>query len=404
MGAQGNARRITHISLTVRAVSGLRDVPAAAWDALFPADYPFTRHAFLCALETHGCVAPRSGWQPCHLLLEDAQGNLKAAAPRYQKTHSYGEFVFDFAWARASGELGQPYYPKQLCAIPFTPACGPRLGALDDHARAQLLDALHAHWQSSNDSSLHALFLDERTAQDFHRRGALLRYDVQFHWHRATETDFGGFLARLTHDKRKKILRERRRVAEAGIRFESRRGNELSEAQWAQVFALYSNTYEERGQPPYLNLDFFLDYGRASDTPLRLVLGYEGARLIACAILVVGGATLYGRHWGCAEKYHSLHFETCYYQGIEFCLTEGLMHFDAGAQGEHKRTRGFAPVLTRSAHWLVDGHLHEAVSRHLQRERSAIEQYKNELMAHAPFRSPLPAAPASEPNPQQDGA
>lgn len=349
------------------------------WDTLFAADYPFARHAFLHALEVHGCVGNPTGWEPCHLLIEDSQGNLLAAAPRYHKSHSYGEFVFDFAWARASHELGRPYYPKQLCAIPFTPATGPRIGARDDPARVQLLDALQTDWRDSGDSSLHALFLDEHTAQNFQQRGALLRYDVQFHWQRAEETDFSGFLARLTHDKRKKILRERRRVAEAGIRFESRSGNELSEAQWAQVFALYSNTYEERGQPPYLSLEFFLDYGRAPGTPLRLILGYEGQRLIACAILLVGGDTLYGRHWGCAEKYHSLHFETCYYQGIEFCLREGLMHFDAGAQGEHKRTRGFAPVLTRSAHWLADGRLHDAVARFLERERPAVVAYRDEL-------------------------
>ncbi len=353
---------------------------------MFPADYPFTRHAFLSALETHGCVSADKGWQPCHLLLEDAQGTLIAAAPRYRKSHSYGEFVFDFAWARASGELGKPYYPKQVCAIPFTPATGPRLGARDAEVRAQLLTALKQDWGASGDSSAHALFVDEATAQAFQHAGALIRLDVQFHWRRADEINFTGFLARLNHDKRKKILRERRRVTEAGIRFETRHGDELGEAQWAEVFALYSNTYEERGQPPYLNLAFFLDYGRMPGTPLRLILGYENQRLIACAITVVGGETLYGRHWGCAEKFHSLHFEACYYQGIEFCLGEGLMHFDAGAQGEHKRTRGFSPVLTRSAHWLADPRLHEAVARFLQRESTAIEQYREELIKHAPFR------------------
>ncbi len=364
----------------------MRGIPAAAWDALFPADYPFARHAFLHALEVHGCVGKHLGWEPCHLLIKDSQGALIAAAPRYRKTHSYGEFVFDFAWARASHELGKPYYPKQLCAMPFTPATGPRFGACDEAARAALLDALKQDWTTSDDSSLHALFIDERTAQICQQAGALIRLDVQFHWQRAGETDFAGFLARLNHDKRKKVLRERRRVAEAGIRFETRRGDDLGEAQWAEVFALYSNTYEERGQPPYLNLPFFLDYGRAPGTPLRLILGYEDKRLIACAITLVGGDTLYGRHWGCAEKYHSLHFETCYYQGIEFCLAEGLMHFDAGTQGEHKRTRGFAPVLTRSAHWLADPRMHDAVGRFLKNESAAVEQYRDELIEHAPFR------------------
>ncbi len=328
----------------------------------------------------------QKGWTPCHLLVEDADRGLIAAAPRYRKAHSYGEFVFDFAWARASSELGQPYYPKQLCAMPFTPATGPRLGARDAQARAHLLSALKQDWDDSGDSSLHALFVDEATADDFQQAGALIRHDVQFHWRRVDETDFAGFLARLNHDKRKKILRERRRVAEAGIRFESRRGDELGESQWAKVFALYSNTYEERGQPPYLNLPFFLDYGGAAGTPLRLILGYEGERLICCAITLVGGDTLYGRHWGCAEKYHSLHFETCYYQGIEFCLREGLMHYDAGAQGEHKRTRGFTPELTRSAHWLANPRLHQAVARFLEGERGAIAVYAAELQQHTAFR------------------
>lgn len=366
---------------TPHLVSGLGEVRASDWDALFPATYPFTRHAFLRALETHGCVGGATGWEPNHLAMADAQGTLVAAAPRYRKLHSYGEFVFDFAWARASEQLGHAYYPKQICAIPFAPVSGPRFGARDDVARRALLDALKQDWQNSDESSQHALFVNENEAAACEAIGALVRLDVQFHWHRDGETDFAGFLARLPHDKRKKILRERRRVIEAGIRFETRHGDELSEAEWVDVFALYANTYEERGQPPYLNLPFFLDYGRGKDTPLRLILAYEDGRLIAVALCLVGGDTLYGRHWGCAEKYHSLHFETCYYQGIEFCLREGLMHFDAGAQGEHKRHRGFEPVLTRSCHWLADARLHEAVKRFLEQERAGVEEYRAEIAA-----------------------
>ena len=372
--------------MRARVLSGLREVEAASWDALFPADYPFTRHAFLKALEDHGCVGSRTGWEPCHLVLEDAAGALAAAMPLYRKRHSYGEFVFDFSWARAAQQLRLPYYPKLLCAIPFTPATGPRFGAREPGLRAALLEAAVRLWEDSATSSLHALFLEEQDAPA--AAGWLARHDVQFHWQRRSGADsFEGFLAQLSHDKRKKIRRERRQVAEAGIRFEWRRGDELDEAQWQRVYALYSNTYDERGQPPYLTPEFFLDYGRRAGTPLRLILGYDGGKEpMAVAITLAGGDTLYGRHWGCAEKYRGLHFETCYYQGIELCFAEGLSRFDAGTQGPHKLARGFEPVLTRSAHRLADPRLAKAVAAYLDAERAGIAQHREALAEHSPYR------------------
>ena len=375
-----------------RALSSLREVEATSWDALFPPDYPFTRHAFLKALEDHGCVGRRAGWEPCHLVLEDPSGALVAAMPLYRKRHSYGEFVFDFGWARAAAQLRVPYYPKLLCAIPFTPAAGPRLGARDAAARAALVAAASRTWQDSGLGSLHALFLDDAGAQAAADGGWLARHDVQFHWQRREAGNFEEFLAQLTHDKRKKIRRERRQVSEAGIRFEWRRGDELDEAQWARVFALYANTYEERGQPPYLTPEFFLDYGRRPGTPLRLVLGYDGgAEPMAVALTLVGGDTLYGRHWGCAEKYRGLHFETCYYQGIELCLAEGLARFDAGTQGPHKLARGFEPVLTRSAHRIADERLAAAVAAFLAEERSEVARRHSQLAGHSAYRSDVAA-------------
>jgi uncharacterized protein len=373
--------------LRPRLVAGLAGIPGSQWDALFPAGYPFTRHAFLKALEDHGCVGGDTGWQPGHLVLEDAAGVPAAAMPLYRKLHSYGEFVFDFGWARAAQQLGQPYYPKLLCAIPFTPATGPRFGASSDAARTALLAA--AVEAQNGFGSLHALFLDEGDAAAAADGGWLERHDLQFHWSRRGAGSFEDFLAQLSHDKRKKIRRERRQVAEAGIRFEHRRGDELDEAQWQRVFALYANTYEERGQPPYLTPGFFLDYGRRADTPVRLVLGYEGGATepVAVAITLVGGDTLYGRHWGCAEKYRGLHFETCYYQGIELCFAEGLTRFDAGTQGPHKQARGFEPVLTRSAHRLTDARLAEAVGDFLARERTAVARYRQALAEHSAYRS-----------------
>jgi len=380
--------------LRPRHVARLGELPQAQWDALFPAGYPFTRHAFLKALEDHGCVGGGTGWEPCHLVLEDAAGTLAAAMPLYRKTHSYGEFVFDFAWARAAHQLRVPYYPKWLCAIPFTPCAGPRLGARSPELRAALLEAAATLWARSGQSSVHALFLDPDAATSATAAGWLMRHDVQFHWSRRGAETFEDFLAQLSHDKRKKIRRERRQVAEAGIRFEWRRGDELDEAQWARVYALYGNTYEERGQPPYLTPGFFLDYGRRQNTPLRLVLGYDGAHArepMAVALTLAGDDTLYGRHWGCAEKYRGLHFETCYYQGIELCLAQGLSRFDAGTQGPHKLARGFEPVLTRSAHRLADPRLAEAVRAFLAGERAAVARHLATLAEHSAYRSEVAA-------------
>lgn len=365
---------------------GIGAIPAVEWDALFDPAYPFTHHAFLKALEDSGCVGAGTGWQPCHLTLRDAEGQLTAAAPLYLKAHSYGEFVFDWSWAQASTQLGTDYYPKLVCAIPFTPSVGPRLGARDDVARLALARQLAAMPERTGTSSLHALFVNDADQAALHAQACLERNDVQFHWRNAGYADFASFLSRLTADKRKKIHRERRRVTESGLRFEVRPGNELSEAEWAAVYLLYSNTYEERGQAPYLNFDFFIGFGRQAETPLRLILAHDGATLVAMALTLQGGDTLYGRHWGAAERYHSLHFETCYYQGIEYCIREGLQHYDAGTQGEHKQSRGFDPVLTRSMHLIAEPRLSKAVENYLRRERILVKERHQNLLKHRPYR------------------
>jgi len=372
--------------LRVRHLERASALPAAVWNGFFPAEYPFTRHAFLDALETHGCASPETGWTPCHAVLEDEDGSVAGIAPLYLKAHSYGEFVFDFSWAEASQSIGKRYYPKLLNAVPFTPSTGPRLGARDTAARLTLAAALPEIARGSRLSSLHALFLQEEDLAALGAAGCLERNDVQFHWHNRGYADFTDFVSRLSSDKRKKLLRERRRVAEAGLRFEVRAGDELDTAAWERVYQLYSNTYEERGQAPYLSLEFFLDYGQAAGTPVRLILAYDGERLVAVAITVQGGDTLYGRHWGAEQRYHSLHFETCYYQGIEWCIREGLQCFDAGAQGEHKLARGFEPVQTRSAHWLADPRLHKAVAASLRRERAWVGERGDVLSEHSPYR------------------
>lgn len=375
------------LSLGIRQLSRIGALPAAAWDALFPHEYPFTRHAFLAALEDHGCVGPGTGWEPCHLLVEDAAGTLQAACPLYYKLHSYGEFVFDFAWARASERLGRAYYPKLLCAIPFTPSTGPRLGARSEAARAALIRALTALAPAAGLSSSHVLFADEQTQTSLAGPDWLRRQDVQYHWYNRGYADFAQFVGQLRADKRKKILRERRRLIEAGLHYELRAGHELDTALWQQVYRLYANTYEERGQPPYLTLDFFLDYGRRADTPLRLILGWQSGQLVVMALTLVGGDTLYGRHWGAVAELHSAHFETCYYQGIEYCIRAGLARYDAGTQGEHKLARGFEPVGTRSFHQLCDPRLAGAVADFLQREGQEIEAYGAQLRHHTAYRT-----------------
>lgn len=360
-------------------------MPAAEWDALFDAGYPFTRHDFLLALETHGCVGESTGWLPRHLLAH-RDGRLVGAAPLYLKLHSYGEFVFDFAWAEASHSIGQRYYPKLLNAIPFVPSVGPRHGAVDDAVGGALAEQLSAVVGAESLSSAHALFVADDQAAAYRTAGWLERQDLQFQWLNRGDADFTAFAARFSSDKRKKMLRERRRVAEAGLRFETRRGDELDEATWIAVYALYANTYEERGQAPYLTPEFLLGYGGAAGSPFRVILGYEGSQLIAAALTLQGGDTLYGRHWGAAERFHSLHFECCYYQGIELCLREGLQRYDAGTQGEHKLARGFTPVRTRSFHHLADSRLRAAVEQFLTRERRLVAAREQELMHHSPYR------------------
>lgn len=373
--------------LRIRTLASLREIPAADWNGLFDTAYPFIQHDFLNALEVHGCVGGHRGWEPCHRLLEDAAGRPVAAMPMYRKQHSWGEFVFDFSWAQASQSLGHPYYPKLVVAIPYTPVSGPRVGARDEPARQALLASLDAELAANRAaSSVHMLFPDNTPAHS--GIGWLERNDIQFHWFNRGYADFGAFLAGLTHDRRKKILRERRRCSEAGLKFEVRRGDQLRESEWAAVHAMYANTYDERGQLPYLSLDFFLDYGQRAGTPVRLILALSDGVPVAVAITLAAGGVLYGRHWGCTEQHHSLHFETCYYQGIELCLREGYMHFDAGTQGAHKLARGFEPVLTRSLHRLAEPRLHQAVARFLEQERAAVRGYREDLALRVPFRAP----------------
>jgi uncharacterized protein len=377
-----------------RLLTRVSDIPAAEWNAL-AGEYPFLRHEFLAAMEDSGCASARSGWSPRHIVLSDQRG-LAAAAPLYQKAHSWGEFVFDFAWARAAEQAGMAYYPKLVCAVPFTPATGPRLLCRADLAaaplRLELLAAMREHLAASRLSSVHALFLDAPARAACEQDGWLLRRDCHFQWHNRGYRDFDDFLDGFSADKRKKARRERRRVAEQGIEFRTLRGDELSEALLERVFRLHEITFIRHGHTPYLNRAFFSRVAASLANSFFVKLAMRDGEAVAAAVFFRSADTLYGRYWGADADYHSLHFETCYYQGIDYCIANGLTGFEPGTQGEHKIARGFEPALTWSAHWIADLPLRRAIGAYLKREGQAIDAYASEADAHAPFRKGEPTA------------
>ena len=372
-----------------RLCGSLSEIGRGAWSELLAGEgceQPFLSWDFLDALERSGCVGADSGWEPCHLTLWRGE-RLAAAAPLYLKAHSYGEYVFDWAWADAYHRHGLRYYPKLLSAIPFTPVAGPRLLAADAPARAALADALLAHARGSGLSSLHVLFPREDEAAMLESRGAMLRRGVQFRWSNAGFGSFDDFLASLAQPKRKKIRAERRRVAEAGVRLRRVPGSELAERDWAFFERCYAQTYAEHRSTPYLNLGFFLRLGESLPGNVVMVIAERERRPIAASLLLRDRERLYGRHWGALEHVPCLHFEACYYQAIEEAIESGAQAIEGGAQGEHKIARGFLPVQTVSAHWLAEPAFAGAVERFLRREGAMMDGYLDELAERSPFRT-----------------
>ncbi|MCX9156443.1 GNAT family N-acetyltransferase [Niveibacterium sp. 24ML] len=356
------------------------------WNALAGAQ-PFLQHAFLDGLERTACVGGDSGWQPMHATLRGDNGQLLAAMPLYAKSHSYGEFVFDWAWAEASERAGIRYYPKALAAIPFSPVPGLRTLAREDAHRRALLAGVIEVSRSNGLGSLHILFADEATLAAGDALGMHRRHAVQFHWHSAGEQCFDDFLARMSHDKRKKIRQERRKVSEAGVSLRWIEGPDITAADWAFFVRCYEVTYALHRSTPYLTLDFFLQLGERLPQACVLVVAERGASPIAASLMLRDEQALYGRYWGAVEYVPCLHFEACYHQGIEYAIARGLKRFEGGAQGEHKLARGMDPVQTTSLHWLADPGLDDAVGRHLQRERAGISAYVDELSEHSAFRT-----------------
>lgn len=376
--------------MQARVIQSIAEVEPGTWNGLRGTDNPFVRHEFLHALEESGSVGAASGWQPCHLLQEDDNGDLIAALPLYLKTNSYGEFVFDFAWADAYSRAGLDYYPKLVSAIPFTPATGPRclVGRSQDYAKhcKFLLAAAVNLADETGASSLHFLFPEANELQHLADAGLLLRKDCQFHWHNRDYESFDAFLGEFTSAKRKKTRRERRRIREAGIRFEVHTGLELDEAKWEQLMPLYTSTFWQRGRHPYINVEFFRTVSQSMPENIVVFVAYKGADAIATAICFQSTTTLYGRYWGSSGFYDSLHFETCYYQGIDYCIRQGLQRFEPGTQGEHKISRGFVPVETWSAHWLSHPQFAAAVDHFLGRERQYVDHYIEAVQDHMPYR------------------
>jgi predicted N-acyltransferase len=367
----------------------IHDLRAAEWNALGAADNPFARYEFLAALETARSVGRASGWEPRYLTLRDDRG-LAAGAAAFVKSHSYGEFVFDFAWARGYERLGRRYYPKLTLAAPFTPATGPRLlvrADLDrDELAARLLVELERYAASHGLSGVHALFLDEAARSACARRGWLLRRDCQFHWINRGYTSFEHYLGTFTAEKRKKARRERRRVAESGVHFETLLGGALDEPLLDRIYALHRDTFLRHGHEPYLSRAFFSEVSRTMPESLMVKLALHGRSMVAAAVFFLGGRTLYGRYWGAATDFHSLHFETCYHQGIEFCIERGMERFEPGTQGEHKVSRGFEPAISWSAHYIADPAFRAAIGEYLEREGAAVDAYALEVQGHVPYR------------------
>lgn len=367
-------------------LSQLAELAPATWDALVPGEQPFLRHAFLSSLEDSGSVSQRTGWTPAHRLLTDASGQLTAALPAYVKTHSFGEYVFDHGWADACERAGIAYYPKLLCAVPFSPVSGSRLLG-SPQAAGELIEQLSEALADQGLSGAHINFTDAQADAVMRGRdGWMERLGCQFHWRNQGYRDFQDFLDSLSSRKRKQMRKEREQVAGQGIEFRWYRGDELSETQWDFVFACYANTYAVRRRAPYLTRSFFSLLAERMPSAIRVVMARQAGREVAMAFSLIGGDSLYGRYWGCLDEFDRLHFETCFYQGMDFAIAEGLQRFDAGAQGEHKLIRGFEPVITRSWHYLLHPGLRRAVEEFLQQERAGVLAYAEEARTALPYR------------------
>lgn len=377
--------------MQVSFIDTLANIDPQVWNSFCADDYPFVRYEFLQALEKSGSVGKGTGWQPQHLVIHE-NDELIAAMPLYLKHHSYGEYVFDWSWADAYKRYGLNYYPKLISAIPFTPCTGARL-LLKDSSRLQtilpiVITAIQNHAQELNASSWHCLFPQQDISAQLAAENISQRVGVQFHWFNRDYKSWDDFIATMTSRKRKNINKERRAVTEQGIHFVTKTGLEISHEDWQLFYLLYCKTYLKRsGHTGYLTQSFFQCLQENLSNSCLLVIAYQQQEAIAAALFFIDSKTIYGRYWGCLAEYDFLHFETCYYQGIEYAIKQGLKRFDGGAQGEHKIQRGFEPVFTHSNHWLANTEFQQAIDKFLEAEKVSIEQYAQDAKTYLPFKS-----------------
>lgn len=376
--------------MDIQVTQSLATVDPENWNALVSGNNPFLKHEFLVALERHDCVSQSNGWHPSHILIYDDNNHLIAASPLYIKHHSHGEFVFDWSWAEAYQRNQLEYYPKLVSAIPFTPMTGQRLLIRKDgdvaRLRSALLEKTLELTGQQDMSSAHWLFTTPEETKWLRDKGLSIRLGCQFHWRNQEYQSFDHYLSHFSSRKRKNILKERKHVSQAGIEMQIKHGAEISTEEWKIFHRYYCEIYDRKWGVPSLSLGFFQEIGRSLADQVVMVLAYRGEECIATALNLRSDDTLYGRHWGCSEQIPALHFEACYYQGLEYCIQQGLQSFEPGAQGEHKIARGFLPTATWSAHWIAHEGFRQAVDQYTRHEEREMERHIKELGAQSPFK------------------
>jgi len=380
--------------MNIKQLKSLSEISSNQWNRLLDSEYPFLRYEFLATLESSGSASEKSGWSPRHCLVFDKQGDeemLIAAMPLYEKSHSYGEYVFDHDWANAYQQHGLNYFPKWITAIPFTPCEGYRLLVKEGIDRTviyrKVIDFLKNKADKENISSWHCLFPPKQEIKSLkNEEGLIIREGVQFRWTNQGYSNFEDYLSTFNAKKRKNVRRERRWVTDQNIELINVAGSAITEEQWQAFYLFYKMTYLKRGMHPYLDLSFFHQLAQTMPDQLLLIMAVKDKTYVGAALSLIGGDTLYGRYWGCLDEYHSLHFEACYYQGLEYCIENKLQRFDSGAQGEHKISRGFEPVTTYSAHWIKDPQFAAAIDRYVKQEAQAMAAYKNNAAKLLPFK------------------
>jgi len=377
------------MTIDVSIIGAINEVTADEWNQLVDSDNPFARFEFLNALEQHHCVGQTYGWLPQHIIVKE-NNQIIGASPMYLKNNSYGEFVFDWAWADAYHRSGIEYYPKLVTSIPYTPATGQRFLIKDNNRYEEIsqliINAGLQHAKTIGVSSMHWLFTNDKDTRQLKNKGLMLRLGCQFHWKNNGYTDFDHYLSFFNSKNRKKIKRERKQVQQQDIEIEIRTGQEMTDELWVIYHAFYTSTFDKKSGMATLSLGFFKALGETMAENVLVLFAKFNNEYVASAFCIRGEKTLYGRHWGCSEEFNNLHFELCYYQGLEYCIKNGLTRFEPGAQGEHKIYRGFLPTETWSAHWIAHPEFDKVIRKHVEHECAGMQHYIKEMHTHSPFK------------------